>query len=136
MKTLNGQSGDMTEPQPSNVETYWVVDVFGHSDKVKVFTLDFHQSTMHFLIQLLQIENVFFFFFCIRRTLVVFKSVAAHTHVITIYSTVQFYNNAILLITMQGVLCIENVLLKWLFISYYYYIDWMDIFILLIIIDY
>jgi len=35
MKTLNGQSGDMTEPQPSNVETYWVVDVFGHSDKVK-----------------------------------------------------------------------------------------------------
>lgn len=35
MKTLNGQSGDMTE-QSSNVETYWVVDVFGQNDQVKV----------------------------------------------------------------------------------------------------
>lgn len=35
MKTLNGQSGDMTE-QSANVETYWVVDVFGQNDKVKV----------------------------------------------------------------------------------------------------
>ena len=50
-----------------------------------------------------QLEIIFFF--CIRRTLVVFKSVAARTHIITIYSTVQFCNNTILLITMQGVLC-------------------------------
>ena len=40
MKTLNGQSGDMTE-QSSNVETYWVVDVFGQNDKVKVDAFNF-----------------------------------------------------------------------------------------------
>ncbi|KAI9558526.1 hypothetical protein GHT06_015314 [Daphnia sinensis] len=33
MKSLNGQSE--REPSPS-VETYWVVDVFGQNDKVKV----------------------------------------------------------------------------------------------------
>ncbi|KZS19896.1 Uncharacterized protein APZ42_013709 [Daphnia magna] len=33
MKSLNGQTE--REPSPS-VETYWVVDVFGQNDKVKV----------------------------------------------------------------------------------------------------
>lgn len=36
MKTLNGQQGESQHTTASNVETYWVVDVFGHNDKVKV----------------------------------------------------------------------------------------------------
>jgi len=38
MKALNGQNGDANQQSSptSNVETYWVVDVFGQNDKVKV----------------------------------------------------------------------------------------------------